>query len=723
MDRPDTIIELHRAVVQKLAAADLPPKERSTPVGGGQSDQFEGTAKVNVSLSRVWFMTDENGRVWSEEAGTPDEDRERHFAIDLRLANHPAEINLPDSKVVVTKVRVAGVMVPAPTSPSTSCQGKTIQANEIPLLGRLTIHERLDRIDTQVDGKPAQHVVLDFAPQSSPALRSTAPGVGVDTRLLGPKVTQASDGSATLSAGDPRIVWELTRAEQRCILDSTLGALLVTQELSNPIGTTRAVAEDRVLKMIAGKLVDGVSAQLQTIGEDQSSVVDVLPEPVPVDPTGETEDTRELDARVKAWNRPNGDPGESLVFQLQTVDADGLAVADPPPESVLALRDQEEVGFSRSGWAILRSLRRSQIKSLCLKKDASQFKPGEPCELKKSVGIEVNDEDADLKRFRAWLEADGAVGEELLHVEGRAEGGNWAYGWYIQFELVYRLGRGEVPRDAVGTERARPGGTLEEINARLAELQEQKCARTGDRDAIKEEIKELNEQKRLPPQSIGVKPTIHGEPVTSSDGWITTAGWIAGIAIAALLAGTGIGLVAVFATKAALIATAVAAVIFMGAVVGTMVFLHAEYLDVKVDAGLQKFVNDKRDPGGDKIPLDGYQPIHLEMNGSLNVYLEEMPASMRVLWREPDTPLPVGDPDYITQMVAGKLPGEDRIWVLTVNDAVRYIEKGRLELSVQNGAGPVEVHVATSSRGRKYLRTDPDVGGQNNLRALPPVPL
>ncbi|MGH2711898.1 MAG: DUF3892 domain-containing protein [Actinomycetota bacterium] len=716
MDKPDTIIELHRAVIEEIGKEEFRPEPN--PPAPFQTQEVQGTATVDVSVSRIWFATDENGRVWDTDAGTPEEERERHFAFDLRLRDHPPELGLADSKIVVTKV----LGLPAPTIPPTSCQGKNIPANEIPLLGRLTVHEQLERIDLTLDGEPHQNIVLDHVAQPAPVLRSTRPRAGVDARLFGPDVQRAGDGSVTLTGNDPRVTWELTRAEQLCIVESTVGKLLVAKGMAG--GLSRAEAEVAMLEMVAGKLAEGVADKLLMSGDDGTSIRSILPAPVQIDPAGEKGDAIEVDARVKRWNRPeSGDPAESLVFQLKTLE--GLPDADRLPESVLALREQEEVGFSRAGWALLRSLRRSQIKSLCLKKDASDFDPDEPCELKRTVGIEVSEEDADLEKFRAWIEPSAEVGEELLHVEGRAEGGNWAYGWYIEFELVYRLGRGEVPRDPVGSERPRPGGTLEEINARLEVLQEQKCAGSVDHDAVKEEIKELNAQKKLPPQTIGVKPILHGEPVTSSDGWITTAGWIAGIALGALLAVTGLGVVAAISTKVAFTAVGaiVAAFIAGVAVGGTLLFFHAEYLDVKVDAGLQKFVNDKRDPSGDKIPLDGYQPIHVELTGALKVYLEEIPQSLRVEWREPDTPYPVGDEDYITQMVAGKLPGEERIWVLTVDDAVRYMTKGRLSLSVQNGAGPIPVHVSTSSRGRKYLRTDPDAGPQNNLEQLPPVPL
>ena len=60
----------------------------------------------------------------------------------------------------------------------------------------------------------------------------------------------------------------------------------------------------------------------------------------------------------------------------------------------------------------------------------------------------------------------------------------------------------------------------------------------------------------------------------------------------------------------------------------------------------------------------------------------DSPGPVGTASSEPDEPLPTGDEDYVTQWVAGKLPGEERIWMLTVDDAVRYITRGRLLLTV-----------------------------------------
>lgn len=721
MDKPDTILELERSVVEGIATAGFPPSPN--PPVPFQTTFADGEAHVTVALTRIWFYEDANGRVWSEAQGTADAGRGRHFALDLRLADHPGEA---DSRLVLTKL----LGIPPPTNPSTICRGKTIPANEIPLLGHLVIHEQLDRIDSSVGGRPAQNIVIEFNEQPAPVLTSTPPRPGVNARVFGPNVQRAANGTITLSGNDPRVTWELTREEQLCIVRSTVGKALVLKEILGGAGPTEA--EDAVLEMLAAKLAEAVAAKLREKGDAMTSTKSILPndEQLPADQIGIvvgpecTATAIEIDARVKRWTRPSGDTDESLVFQLRTVE--GLPDPDRLPDSVLSLRELERVGFSRAGWAILRSIRCSQIKSLCLAE--SDFEPDEACHLAHPVGIVIGDSDGTLESFEAsivpWAGHDDLG---LLRIGGNAEGGTWAYDWQMEFEMDFRLDRGEVPRDPRMGEPQERSGTLAEISAQIDALTAERCAGTRSREEIDDEIKELSAQKKLPPQTIGVKP--QDERVfENSHSSVTWEGALAGIALvaAATILGGGIGLgftggviFSFFVLGVALGAAAVSA-------------LDSWVLDAKVSDKVAEFVNDKRDQSGDAIPLDGFEPILVELRRnqgestfSLNVYLEEIANRMRVQWRKPDIPKPEGDPDYITQWVAGQLPGEDRIWMLTVNDAVRYITNGRLALTVGDPASPdgeADVHVATSSRGRRYLRTDPDAGSANNLAKLPALP-
>ena len=721
MDKPDTILELERSIVEGIGG--FPPLPN--PPVPFQTSFADGEAHVTVALSRIWFCEDANGRVWSETPGTADADRERHFAFDLRLADHPGEA---DSRLVITKL----LGIPPPASPSTTCRGKTIPANEIPLLGHLVIHERLDRIDSTVNGRPAQNIVLEFDEQPAPVLASTPPRAGVNARLFGPDVQRASDGSVTLGGNDPRVLWELTREEQLCIVRSTAGKALVLKEVLG--GASPTEAEDAVLEMIAARLAEAVAEKLREKGDAMTSTKSILPndQQLPADQVGiivgpegaPGADAIEIDARVKRWTRPSGATGESLVFQMRTVE--GLPDEDRPPESVLSLRDLERVGFSRAGWAILRSVRSSQIKALCL--EESDFNPDEACHLAHPAGIVIGDSEGTLESFEAsivpWTGHDDLG---LLRIGGSAEGGTWAYDWQMEFEIDFRLDRGEVPRDPRAGETQERSGTLDEISARIDALYAERCAGGRSREDIDAEIEALTAEKKLPPQSIGVKP-LDERVFENSHSSVTWEGALAGIALVAVatILGGGIGL--------GFSGGVIFSFFVLGVALGTAAVsaLDAWVLDAKVSDKVSEFVNDKRDQSGDAIPLDGFEPILVELRRnqgedtfSLNVFLEEIAARMRVQWRRPDIPKPEGDPDYVAQWVAGKLPGEERIWMLTVNDAVRYITSGRLALTVGDPAsadGEADVHVATSSRGRRYLRADPDAGSANNLAKLPPLP-
>jgi hypothetical protein len=737
MDKPDTLIELHRTVVEELAIAEFVPKPSvATPFA---TELAEGLAHIEVALSRVWFHEDGSGRVWSEAAGTPEADRERHFAMDLRLADHPADTGRPDSRLELTRIiGPLGLLVPAPTVPPAVCRGKTIPANVIPLPGRLTIHERLERIASTVDGHPGQNIVIEFAAQPSPVLTAMPPP-GVDARIFGPGVQRAADGSVTLTGNDPRIVWELTREEQLCVVRSTAGQLLVNKEVLG--GATQAEAEDAVLDTIATRLAEGAATEVATAGNLGTSVKSILPNkrdsqtgeevPLPADQLGvpvglecaTDADAIEIDARVKAWTRSGtGEPGESLVFQLRTVE--DLPDEHRLPDSVLALRERERVALSRAGWSILRSLRCGQLKALCL--DPSDFDPAEGCRLRHGVDIVIGEHDATLTRFLASIEPwPQRPTEGLLHIDGRAEGGNALFDWRIEFKLDFSLERGEAPRNAVLGETPQRSATLEEIDAQIDALYAERCAGTRDRLEADAEIEKLLAQKKLGPTTIGVKPIVRNT-FESSDSEPTITGIllgvVAGSVIAILTGGLGLGL----GFSAGVVFSLFVAGVAIG--LGGIELVEAFVADPRAAGEVAKFVNDKRDQTGEALRLDGFEPIHVELAllagtqdaYALNVYLEEIGASMRVLWREPDAPKPEGDPDYVIQWVAGNMPADDRIWMLTVNDAVRYITRGRLALTV--GAGDAPVHVATSSRGRRYLRTNPDAGVGNNLAKLPPLP-
>jgi hypothetical protein len=604
--------------------------------------------------------------------------------------------------------------LPIPPVPATSCNGRQVLFNEIPLLGRLVIHDSLERIETTIDGRPHENVVLEFTEQAGPVLEAGPSEPGFDAAMFGPDVQPAPGGRVVLTGTEPHVVWELTPAEQDCIRESTVGGLL-------------ALAGIDPIELVAGELAAGVRATLLTSGDNATSTASILPAPHPVDPTGESGDPLAIDGVVRRWTREGGGPvpEESLQIQIQTVDM----LPDPLPLSVLASSTDETVGFMRAGFAILRSIRASQIRSLCL--DASNFEPLEGCVLRESVGIQMDDEDATLVQFSATIEPSAELGHDLLHIRGRAEGDHWHYGWFIEFALAFRLDRGDVPRDPLPGELPpdlQPTRTLAEMNARLRELAVEKCA-GGDREAIDEEVAQIAEEKNGLPREIGVKPEVFGEPFQDSDGWITPLGALAGIALASLIFIGGLGLIAWVSANVAFTAFGVAAAFILGYSVGAISLGLVDHflIDAKVSETLATFVKEKSEQEGDALPLEGYSPTSVVLrDGVLRVFLGALPRKLSVRFFEPDQPSPFGDSDFVSQQVAGLLPDGQRMWRLTVADAAHLIERGRITMALDPSATPggeaVPIHVARSSRGRRYLRTPGDDEIRNNLASLPRIP-
>ena len=380
---------------------------------------------------------------------------------------------------------------------------------------------------------------------------------------------------------------------------------------------------------------------------------------------------------------------------------------------MLAFSTDETVGFMRAGFAILRSIRASQITSFCL--DESDFDPDAGCLLTQPVGIEIDGEDATLAEFSATIEESVELGHDVLNIRGYAEGEAWHSGWFIEFGLVFRIDRGDVPRDPLLGELPpdlQPSRTLAEMNARLRELSLEKCA-GGDREAIEEEQKTIAEEKNALPTEIGVKPELFGEPFKRSDGWVTVLGALAGIAVAVGLAIGGLAIVAAASVSVAFTAAAVTAAFLIGygvAIIG-IAAIDDFYIDCKVSDGLTKFVDDKSKPGGDALPLEGYSPTTVLLKeGVLRVFLKPLERKLKVRFFEPDRASPMGDPDFVSQQVAGLLD-DGRLWRLTVADAAHLMDKGRITMSlVTPGGQEVPLHVARSSRagatsGRRLMTT------------------
>src|ERR1700757_4592650 len=65
MHRPDTIIEIHRERVQDQTVAMFSGDKYTESVDG---TGYSATATLDLTLDRVWFVLDAQGRLWPEEA-------------------------------------------------------------------------------------------------------------------------------------------------------------------------------------------------------------------------------------------------------------------------------------------------------------------------------------------------------------------------------------------------------------------------------------------------------------------------------------------------------------------------------------------------------------------------------------------------------------------------------------------------------------------------------
>jgi len=135
------MVEIHRERVQDLTLEFFSGEKYSQSANG---PGYTATATLDVTLDRVWFVEDARGRIWREER--PEEDGGgvgdplRHFAIDLRIFDSKLTI---DTVTCIPLVQLPPRTVTIPDGPRTG-ESQQIAYNEIPLFGRLTIHEQLN---------------------------------------------------------------------------------------------------------------------------------------------------------------------------------------------------------------------------------------------------------------------------------------------------------------------------------------------------------------------------------------------------------------------------------------------------------------------------------------------------------------------------------------------------------------------------------------------------
>src|SRR6201996_630385 len=190
MQRPDTIIEIHRERIQDQTVEMFGGDKYTESVDG---PGYSATATLDLTLDRVWFVLDAQQRLWQERAEGEIHDPLRHFAIDLAIFDSRIVI---DSVTCIPLVSLPPATITVPDGPRAeeSCE---IPYNEIPLFGRLTIHEQLEPHQTE-PGK--QTIALNFGEQEAPALLATPLRDKYSAQLFGPHV-ERREGGETVFAG------------------------------------------------------------------------------------------------------------------------------------------------------------------------------------------------------------------------------------------------------------------------------------------------------------------------------------------------------------------------------------------------------------------------------------------------------------------------------------------------------------------------------------------
>jgi hypothetical protein len=160
MHRPDTIIEIHRERVQDQTVEMFGGDQYTESVDG---TGYSATATLDLTLDRVWFIFDAQQRLWQEIVDNETHDPLRHFAIDLVIFDSTITI---DSVSCIPLVSLPPRTITIPDGPRGG-ESHEIPYNEIPLFGRLTVHDQLEPKEVE---RGKQSIALDFTEQDAPVL-------------------------------------------------------------------------------------------------------------------------------------------------------------------------------------------------------------------------------------------------------------------------------------------------------------------------------------------------------------------------------------------------------------------------------------------------------------------------------------------------------------------------------------------------------------------------
>ncbi|OBJ02026.1 hypothetical protein [Mycobacterium sp. 1465703.0] len=703
MHRPDTIIEIHRERVQDQTAEMFSGDKYTQSVDG---PGYSATATLDLTLDRVWFVLDSRQRLWQEEADGEARDPLRHFAIDLVIFDSKIVI---DSVTCIPLVSLPPATITIPDGPRAG-ESREIAYNEIPLFGRLTIHDQLEPHQIE-PGK--QTIALNFTSQDAPVLVATPSPDQYAGWLFGADAERRDDGVTVFAGQDPRISWELDYAEAYWITHSIAGELMVNMEKLQHLGLSDEEARTRVLDSLAAQIADAVRPQLEAMGDN--GIQALLPSPVDVDGEAQDDSTvKKLDAIVQRFDVGSSAiqaTEESMVVQLQTLR--DLPAGEELPASVLAENPRERAALASTGWSILRQVRDTVMNSFDL--DESDFDPDAPCALAAPTTISIGGQDRSLDALDADIVPRTEDGK--LVVDGTVSAETKLYDFKATFKVTYDMGLGDIPRDPKAKELVREDvDSIELLERTLSLAGEKKRAGHLSTEEYEAEVKRVRERFDRLPRTVGVRPAQNSEPDVNADFSLTAAGKVATAAGAAAV----VGLLALPVTW-----IAGAAGVGVAGAGGLLTLAIAQYITTVLTIDwfgtgigsrqVKKSLNDQ--PEGTSLPPIG-MPVDLDLNRQrLAVYFRPVPAKLWIDCVEADADEGQSANTDDIRVVGGRWPTDGHPWRLSHDDAVLFVDSDELQLLIDPAGGPeLPIEVDSEEDGQRRLRVqgDPDA-----LRRLP----
>ena len=690
MHRPDTIIELHRERVQDQTVEMFGGDKYTESVDG---PGYSATATLDLTLDRVWFVFDAQQRLWQEQTEAEFHDPLKHFAIDLVIFDSKIVI---DSVTCIPLVSLPPATITIPDGPRAH-ESREIAYNEIPLFGRLTIHDQLEPRQTE-PGK--QTIALDFTTQDAPVLLANSPGDNHGPRLFGAHIDRRPDGGVAFTGQDPRVSWELDYAEAYWITHCIAGQLLVNLEKLQHPSLSDDEARISVLDSLAAQISDAIRPKLAEMGVD--GVMDLLPSAMEVEPESRDDSTvKALDAVVQRFD-VGGVTHESMVVQLQTLRE--LPAGEELPASILAEKPYERTGLAVTGWSILRQVRDTVKNTFDL--DDSDFDADAPCLLAGPKTISIGGQERCLEALDADVVPRTHDGR--LVVDGTVSAETTLYDFNASFKVTYEMGLDDIPRDPDGSETRRADlETIESLEQALSAAGSKKRAGQLSTEDYEREVKRVRERLDDLPKTVGVRPTQNPpEAEVNPDFSLTVAGKVAAAAGAAATVGL-LALPVTWVAGAAGVGAAGAGGLLTLAIVQYLTtVLTIDWFGVGLGSRqVKQSLNDR--PEGTSLPPIGI-PIEVDFNRQrLAVYFRPLPAKLWIGCASLDDDDDNREPDI--RLVGGRWPTDGQPWKLSNDDAMLYVDSGELQLLMEpdsvSGEGPA-ISVATATDGRRYLHVE-----------------